>query len=195
MKSAIFKNLRVTFLVATLIVVAGYGILFYVIKLANISIATAYIGIEAREKQSSTADSLKKTLESYKDDIDLVSRNFVNSDGAVSFIEYLENLGKSVGAEVVIQDVVESDASSVASKKSQLRFRIVAQGSWKSVYRFLALLENAPYVILVENAEFRKNSGGETLVSNAFQGSKGSGTKKITGDWIETLEFTVLKEK
>lgn len=195
MKSAIFKNLRLTFFVATLIAIVGYGILFYVIKLVNISIATASIGIEAREKQSSTADSLKKTLESHKDDIDLVSRHFVNSDGAVSFIEYVENLGRSVGAEVVIQDVVESEAPAIASRKSQLRFRIVAQGSWKSVYRFLALLENAPYVILVENVEFRKNSGSETLVSSAFQGSKGSNTKKITGDWIETLEFTVLKEK
>lgn len=195
MKSAIFKNLRATFLLATFIVCVGYGVLFYTIRQSNIVIASASVSSEARAKQINTADSLKKTLENSATEISLLSKYFISSEGPVSFIEYLEDLGESVGAVILIQDVKEVENFSGSSQKSELTFRIIAQGSWRSVYRFLALLENSPHTIVISNVELRKSSVNESVVLNAFQSPKDSESKAITGAWRGDFEFTVLKNK
>lgn len=195
MKSAIFKNLRATFLLATFIVCVGYGVLFYMIRQSNVLIASASVSSEARAKQIDTADSLKKTLENSATETSLLNKYFISSEGAVNFIEYLEGLGESIGAVVLIQDVAEVEDFSGSSEKTELTFRIIAQGSWRSVYRFLALLENSPYTIVISSAELRKSSGDEPVVSNAFQSSRETGSKIITGAWRGDFEFTVLKNK
>lgn len=191
-----FKNFSLVSVVATLAVFACYYILFSKIKQKNEVIADASLSFEVRVKRESAVSSLKKVLEDSRDSIVLIQNNFIPSDGAVAFIEYLEALGKSAQVGVLIQDVkeVEESADSFRGDKEVLRFRLTAEGSFRATYRFLNLLENAPYVIHLEQVEIRKNSGSETLVPDAFRDPK-DGVKLITSAWRGDFDFTVLKNK
>lgn len=194
MKSNFFKKLKFVFLVATLIVFIGYGALFYFIRELNIDVADASVSHEERERLLNIAKSLEKTLENLNEEIDVVNRSFIDSDGSIDFIEYIEDLGKKTDVGILIKDVNESDAVDI-EKKSELRFKVAIQGEWKHVYRFLAILENAPNIIVFESVELRKNISNEYLVSDAFQAPKNSGVKLVTSAWRGDFEFTVLKNK
>ncbi len=84
-------------------------------------------------------ESLDKLLKSTETGRVLLESHFAKSSDIVPFLDTIEKLATKVGArsEVVSVDILKD--------KSGLMMEVRSVGSFEAVYKFLTLLENAPY--------------------------------------------------
>ncbi len=89
-----------------------------------------------------------------------LSSYFVSTENPTSFLETIESSARSVGTEVEVQslDVKHKDKE---KKQSFIKVSLLAKGSWDSMFRFMLLLENLPYVVVVSNSAFTMGGDGD----------------------------------
>ena len=92
-------------------------------------------------------------LSSRRADMERIRGFFVNRSQPVAFVEELERIAAAVGASVAFE--VDEDHSGPAD----LLFRLTAEGRQESVLRYLTLLEDAPYLMRMEEVTFLKSAG------------------------------------
>jgi hypothetical protein len=172
----------------------GYYVLFNSIKKKNILIADASLGSQELEAQKSSVKAIQNVLKGSEAEVALIESYFVSEDGAVDFIEYLEGLGREALVNLSIQSVEENKDSVRVPEKSELKFKIAVQGSWRSVYRFLHILEKIPYHVDISFVDIKK--GGADI-----QFDQGvlpvEGIKKVSSDgsWRGDFDFSILTNK
>lgn len=84
-----------------------------------------------------------------------LDKHFVKSTDIVSFLDLIERLAPKVGssAEVTLVDVAKDGTGLYVEVKSK--------GSFESLYRFLSLLENAPYILEITSMSMRAPGASE----------------------------------
>ncbi len=194
MKKTFFKNLAFILVLTTSALVAGYFVLFSVIKQKNVTVADASLDLEVKAKQAVATDSIRKVIVESEKEIAAIEGYFVSAEGVVDFIEYLEGIAKDLGVEIVIQDVQEKD-SEFFPQKGELHFKVAVQGSWGGVYRFLTALEDMPYGVRLGYADVKKNTSGQMLRGSDTLPVSGASTQIKVAAWQGDFEFTVLKHK
>ena len=147
-----FEKTRATFwilLAIALISVAGYVFLFKQLKAvnaANVALTQDSNAILAEQsqigviKQSlSETDARRATLDSY----------FVDPNNVVPFLETIEGYGKTAGVTTTFSEV------QLADKPTHLTVTVDAHGSFTNIYRFVSMLEAAPYQMQVAEADIQ----------------------------------------
>jgi len=90
---------------------------------------------------------------------EILDNAFVNESNLVRFIEDLEKTAQDAFVTVKI-----SSASAASGQEmSGPTFQFTASGGFGQLYKYLELIENLPYQIAVERAEFVKSAGGWEL--------------------------------
>jgi hypothetical protein len=106
-----------------------------------------------------------------KPQIDLVNSYFIPSDGEVYFINKVEDIGRSFGLKVVVDSVGVKDDDVKASGLRYLNLKITSSGSWIGNYYFLHSIENLPYYVFVNEADFLNISNKELKTGVLWKGS------------------------
>ncbi len=107
-----------------------------------------------------------KTLELFLEDEikerNEIDKHFVKNTDIVSFLNTIEGLAPKAGAvaEVTLIDVPKDGAG--------LMVGVNSKGSFESIYKFLSLLENAPYELDFSSVSLKIVRGGEGE-SNTWQ--------------------------
>lgn len=178
------KKLLILCIVLNLVVWTAYGVIFWQIKSQNEKISLLVNEAELDTKKEEDLRLTKASLNENKDSISRIDSYFIPKDGVVDFINSLESLGKQSGTSLVIGSVsVESETKIKENFKEVLRLKVQAIGSWKNVMHFLSILENLPYQVDLQQADFK--------LSVSAEGSSGGGVPQWEGDF----EFTLLKLK
>lgn len=80
----------------------------------------------------------------------------------VPFMEYLEKTGKGIGVSVDFSSV---NIGEIGKEKPRLQFSL--KGKFENIYRFIVLLENVRYQIVLDQMILRKNGDGGGWEANA----------------------------
>src|SRR3989344_2111164 len=89
----------------------------------------------------------------------ILDNAFINESNLVRFIEDLEKTAQDAFVTVKI-----SSASAASNQDmSGPTFQFTASGGFGQLYKYLELIENLPYQIAIERAEFVKGAGGWEL--------------------------------
>ena len=133
-----------------------YVVMFNSIKNQNnqISILRNQVDIEIQKDQR--LHSIKQLLSDLNPELGQIDSFFVKSDGVVSFLEYLESLGRSINLSITVNSVSVNDQSDNGLPYDQLKIEFVAQGFWGSITQFLSLLEASPYGVIVERVQLER---------------------------------------
>ena len=174
------EKTRATFwvlLVVALVSVAGYVYLFRQLKAvnaANVSLTQDSNAILAEQsqigviKQSlSDTDARRAKLDSY----------FVDPNNVVPFLETIEGYGKTAGVSTTFSEV------QLADKPTHLTVTVDANGSFTNIYRFVSMLEAAPYEIQVTESDI------QTVVPGTLNPI--DGLPKVAG-WDAAITLSVL---
>jgi len=130
------------------------------------------------------------------DFISKIDSYFIPKDGVVTFINEIENLGKSTDVSTTISSIepLIIDVKEKNSFKETLSVKLEAVGSWKNVYQFVSLLENLPYGIVIDEVQIKLMDSTDTLPFKS-----GSSTiERIRNSnemWKIVVDFTILKLK
>lgn len=174
---------------------AIYGFLFWNIKVKNEKASELLNTIIESGNKDQALRSIKNSLEQNKDSLNRVDSYFVNTDGAVGFIEGLEKLASDGGVSLTIGGVNnEIDTKVKNDFKEILRLRVDVSGSWANVVSFISALETLPFRVQIETVSLGLTSAADKL---AFQSLADTVQRKPSSDerWKASFEFTVIKLK
>lgn len=152
------KSTIIQFSIALLFFLISVGVFFflhnYINKKNSIAVASADEW-KAEETKRANVKAMEQFLEERAQDRQEIDTHFVPSTDVVGFLDHIESFGPKVGA---VGEVTLIDA---AKDGSGISVEIRAKGNFESVYKFLALLENAPYEIEITTMNMRMLEGGE----------------------------------
>lgn len=119
----------------------------------------------------------ERELPDLKPDLEKIEELFINLEMPVEFLRFLENLARdnNLSIRVSLLRAGENKDSNAAI----LQFKVLVDGSFSNCAKFLEKLENAPYLIAVENLIItRVLKGGE---ESFFEGMQFNLSIKVFG--------------
>lgn len=127
---------------------------FFYVQIKNNYTVAKELETDMQEKAKYIEEirSLGQSLRSTSRERTELDSHFASSANLVPFLDTLEDLGPVVGAEVGISSV------DMTGDGTGLLVGLEASGSFVSLYKFLKLLENAPYELEITNFDIYKKS-------------------------------------
>ncbi len=137
--------------------------------------------VSALKIQADRLISLRQVAASTGDELTELAQFFVPADGALAFVEYVENLAQKSALTYRIEsfDVVP-DPKLTEQDKELLRTSIRTTGTLKNTKLFLSLIESLPYNVKVSRADLRRTSPSV-------------GVAVTKDEWSLIIDFTVVK--
>lgn len=130
--------------------------------------------------------SLRQVTNSTDDELTRVNEFFVSSNGALEFVEYIENLAKKSALEYKIEFFdVEQDPDFLEQGKELLKTSIRVTGTTKNTRYFLSLIESLPYNIRIRRVDLRRS------ILPVISASSTVGPTK--DGWVTLVDFSVVK--
>jgi Tfp pilus assembly protein PilO len=137
--------------IANVAAVSAYLYVFGGIKEKNEQISRLEDDIIVKQEQIVEDTSLKATLEQTEKDRNRIFSYFVHEEEVADFISTIERLGKSAGTAVEINSVADEKS---ADDLGSLTLSLLSRGTWQDTINFLAMLENLPYKVTVDDSTF-----------------------------------------
>jgi len=167
------KNNFWVFLSLTILLLAGFCVLIYFTDQSKTKIQVLKTQIYSKERQIKNVDSLKRLLLSTTESRLKIHQLFVGSGNTVEFLENLESLGRSSGADVEVVSVGED--TSIGKKKedkvvaTKMRVKFSGEGSWVEVYKLVGLVSNLSYSMQITGLDLTKDKDSTGLWSIVFE--------------------------
>ncbi len=118
----------------------------------NDASAQAQATWQAEADKRGELKSLDRSLKDVAAERATLDTHFIQGSDVVPFLDLVEKLGPEVGADAQVSTV------EVSKDNSGLDVSIKATGTFVAVYKFLNMLENAPYEISFSIVDFENSS-------------------------------------
>ncbi|MFA5932391.1 MAG: hypothetical protein WC793_03390 [Candidatus Paceibacterota bacterium] len=131
------------FISATLLLFFCFALIFLYRKVNdnNQKIQQNTITLQTEARRREDVSSLNRALQKNTSDRVLLEDHFVKSSDIVPFLNTIETLAKRAVVSVQI------DSINTKTNNPELTIGLKASGKFEAIYKFLVLLENAPYEI------------------------------------------------
>jgi len=130
------------------------------------------------------------------DFISKIDSYFIPKDGVVTFINEIENLGKSANVSTTISSIepVIVNEKEKDNFKETLSVKLESVGSWQNVYQFVSLLESTPYGIVIDEVQIKLMDSTDTLTFKSAS-STVPRIRNSNETWKLVVDFKILKLK
>jgi hypothetical protein len=134
------------------------------------SVAVLSTEVSARQNQEQAIETAQASAALLSADSSKVDSYSIAQDGEVDFIDNLESTARALGLSVTVNTVGIVSANDLSPAGFEnIEVRLTVSGSWKSVYQFTAEMENLPYDIVVNQADF--SSLSDNTDTSTWQGA------------------------
>lgn len=168
-------------LITTLAVIGVLVFFFVIIKHKNEHTSAVLTTLENKIQKKKNIHTLSDKIAEVEPIRSTLNSYFVNPGEIDSFVGYLENLGTESGAPVKVESVEISPLT-----KNTIIVQISSEGDFSNVLQALALLENAPYTITIQQSYINKRM--QTVTETV----KGVQKSKQVPIWHSDITFTLL---
>jgi len=167
-----------------LFLIGGYYVTIRTLWSKAASVATYKNEIISANYIKQFAQIMFNSFEGSKEDISLLQTLFIQKQGEVDFIEYIEQLARSQGLEVAMDTVsVDSPKHISAYGMEYLVLNFNVKGSWSRVFNFSRMLQVLPYASSLQDMNMIR------------EGEVGEAGKPQSGVWKGVYTIKVLKKK
>jgi len=158
---------------------ALYALMFVRIESENTEAALLRVVVDAGAEEQAKLESAKEIFALTQKEREELGRYIVSNDAVVDFIEALENLNETTGANVEVVTVNVVPAAIPDSVTEELALALSVEGTWNQVMHLLSIVETLPYSVRIGNVGLHKI--GEQKGKTVY--------------WQETVTFSVQKFK
>ena len=120
---------------------------------------------QAKENQNK---EVKKAIDSTLAERDVLEGYYIHPDEIVDFISFIELLAAESGVILEISSV-QPHTSSEHTYLETIEFEVVAQGTWRDAYTFLAFIDRMPYQHEVIRSHFEHIEGEQWNLILTFE--------------------------
>jgi hypothetical protein len=153
------KRLLLIAILLTLGMGALYSIMYFHIHTLAGNRAEALAKIRALEDEQASGGKFRQEQQQFIDTMNTIDPYFLSADNIVPLLETIESYARSSGV------ALEFDSAALSSDGAHIDIDMTAGGSFSSVYRFLTLVEAAPFELGIKSATLSTTSVTDT--SNA----------------------------
>ncbi len=163
------KSSTIAFIIALMFFimsVTAFVFLYIYIQSKNKEAIDSHVEWQTEESRRSNVKSMEAFLGDSTEDQIEIDKHFVKNADIVSFLDLIESFAPSVGAEAEVTLI------NIPKEGAGLLVEINSKGNFESVYKFLSLLENAPYELEIVSVSLRSsplNDGGSSLWEAKFK--------------------------
>lgn len=121
-------------------------------------------------KQEEEMKNLANSLDTTAVHVRKTDSYFISDGGEVAFIDQLENIARDHGLNIEINSVgIENPKILNATGLEYLILKMTLSGNWSSTYKFLSILPNLPYKIVVDSADLNIISDEKSSLNPVWQ--------------------------
>ncbi|MFA5773560.1 MAG: hypothetical protein WC908_02710 [Candidatus Paceibacterota bacterium] len=139
-------------IIATILAICLFFFLLKVIKNKNQQASVVFTTLEKKIREKENTIMFAEKVAEIKLLQDSVNSYFVDPNRIDIFVGYLEEIGSSVGGEVIVQSIEVP-----LKTKSIISFKLSILGTFEEVMKTIALLENIPYQIDITQVYLNKD--------------------------------------
>lgn len=148
------KNRKIIFLISSLLFTLLFCLVFYYIynKILDNKNSTQILYGEwkTEEDRREVIKSLDRTINKIQDKKIILESHFVGSSDVVPYLDFFEKSAVLVNAKSEVSSV------SVPSDNSTINVSLDIDGSFESIYKYINLIENAPYELHITSFTLNK---------------------------------------
>ena len=172
----------------TLVSIAGYFFFYQAIIYQAEKSSQSSVNTAQEDEKRQYEKNLKSIYEKSSADRSRLGSFVIYQEKIVDFIESVEKIGDDTNTALTLSSV-NTDGFSVDPKEpiGHLKAHIESKGSWANVMRVLALIENMPYSMTVNNVRIMKTT--ESSVSDKIDIKK---QPPKVGMWNISLDIIAL---
>jgi len=131
------------------------------IKKNSEALITAKRELALVKSETEKLDQLKKTYKRLEQKAEKMENLFASFDVPIDFIRFLEGLAEN--CQLLIDISPTSFKSDESDSWNSLWFRLTLSGSSSNLLKFIEKLENAPYLIEIQNLLIKKSTNSKTV--------------------------------
>ncbi len=146
--------------ILTLLLLGATGGFLYLIHAKSNRVIELHQLLNDEINLNASLDASKQVIKETEKERDIINGYFVKESNVVGFLEFLENIGHTVGANIKITTVTTEKPVN-ENDKQKLALSIDMRGTWTSVLRYIKLLEAVPYNVEVEEVNINSLGVGE----------------------------------
>ena len=125
--------------------IAATWFLYREMQAIKTEIQTIREGIASLEAENGAIRDFQAVRSRRADDIGRINKFFIEKDRPLAFIETIESLGR------ITQTALAIDAGGMSKESDYFTFRFAIDGDRENTFKFLSLLEQIPYNILISS--------------------------------------------
>lgn len=184
------KKICLIIILLNFVAVAAYIFLFLEMQAINQNTRNLAAALAETKKQNEALGLLKDALGKTAGDRQKLDSFFVASDGVVNFLDWIEGLANRE-LTVAVNSVAIENVEPPQNTLEALHLSVGTTGTWQGVFRFLELMETAPYKITINHATLLKTGNG----GGGAPGAGGKRAKGIPLDWQGNFDIDIYKLK
>lgn len=149
------KKTTLIFIISTIITLLVVGIIvfsFRIIKIKNENTSTMTLALQTKKKEKDNALLFAAKITEIDALLTSMDSRFIDSDKIDTFVSYLEEIGPTLGSEITVKSVEVPE-----KVKNTIIFSLMITGSFNDVVKTIALIENIPYQININQVFLNKN--------------------------------------
>jgi hypothetical protein len=182
--------------IMVILVVCSLFLLFNAIKNKNQQISTETKILQDKINEKNNINMFSAKISEIKDVQDSLNRYLIDPNKIDTFVGYLEEMGSQMGSDVSVEGVEVSPEIN-----NMILFKLSIKGTFQSVSRMIALLENIPYQIDITQIYFNKDLSPEkefigtekpVLTGSNKQINIKSNNPPATPIWQADVSFNIL---
>lgn len=164
------KKMYITLsVVIVILAAAGIGVIYpYYGKISTLKkeMYDARLQLAIFQQQRDNAEATRQDYNRIKNDIENISKIFINKDKVIDFISSLE----SIAGRRNVRQTINLDTTTQDSTDGTLDMKISVDGSWADCLQYLADLERLDYYLSISelNATGEANNINLALTAQAF---------------------------
>jgi len=183
-------NTKSIFLISILVfvtVLSVSSLIFWKLSIKKFEVTEVIKQFQFQETRKEEVKKLSREIKDFSEELEKVESLLLGRDqeAVVNFIERVENIALESQVNVSLETVLVSPLSDEKLKDNfeNLNLEVTANGGWEEIIRFLGLIENLPYQIIIKDLSLE-----EPKVLRL------SG-EEVVGPWTLSIVFDVLKVK
>jgi len=139
-------------LLGMLLAIGAYLYLFNTVKKVGEHISVLQEETNTLQAQESEVGELKKNLANTQASQQKLTSYFIDANNIIPFLETIEGYGRATNVTVKFNSV------DIKHSPNSLAVSITSNGTFANIYRFLALLEAAPYEFSIRDSSLQLTS-------------------------------------
>lgn len=148
------KNKKIIFLILSVLFTVVFCLIFYFVynKILENKKSTKLLYNEwkTEENRREIIKSLDRTINKIQDKKNKIESHFVSSSDVVPFLDFFEKSALLVNTNTEVSSV------SVPNDNSTINVSLNVSGSFESIYKYINLIENAPYELYINSFTLNK---------------------------------------